>query len=48
MEIAMSITGLFLGGCTMTVYLCCLQLNRISGYEAEVQRLREKLNEIKI
>lgn len=44
MEITMLIIGLLLGGCTMTALLCCLQLNRISGYEAELQRLKEKLD----
>jgi len=44
MEITMLMIGLLLGGCIMTALLCCLQLNRISGYEAEIQRLKEKLN----
>lgn len=44
MEIAMLIIGLLLGGCIMTALLCCLQINRISNYEAEIQRLKEKLD----
>lgn len=40
----MLIIGLLLGGCTMTALLCCLQLHRISGYEAEIRILKGQLN----
>lgn len=43
MKIAMFLIGLLLGGCTVTVFLCCLQLNRVRDYETEIQRLREEL-----
>lgn len=44
MKIAMFLIGLLLGGCTVTMFLCCLQLNRVSDYETEIQRLKEKLD----
>ena len=36
--------GLLLGGCIAGVVLCCVQVNRISQYQQEIHRLREKLN----
>lgn len=38
------LVGLFIGGLSMTVILCCLQLHRTNEYEAEVQRLLAELN----
>ncbi len=38
------IIGLLLGGCVAVAILCCMQINRISRYEQEIRRLKEKLN----
>lgn len=38
------VIGLLLGGCTVGMILCGMQLNRISRYEQEIRRLNEKLN----
>lgn len=38
------LVGLLLGGLITTVLMCCLQLHRVNEYEAEIQRLRSKLN----
>lgn len=38
------IIGLLLGGCVAVTILCCMQVNRISRYDQEIRRLREKLN----
>lgn len=38
------IIGLLLGGCVALVILCCMQINRISRYEQEIRKLKEKLN----
>ncbi len=35
--------GLFNGGVWITLLLCCLQINRINEYEAELRRLRAQL-----
>ena len=34
--------GMVLGGMVAAALLCCLQINRINGYEAEIRRLRKK------
>lgn len=36
--------GLLLGGIVATLVLCCLQINRINEYEAELQKFRSQLN----
>ena len=36
--------GLLLGCIVATLVLCCLQINRINEYEAELQKLRSQLN----
>ena len=36
--------GLMLGGMTAIGFLCCLQIQRINAYEAEIKRLKSKLN----
>lgn len=36
--------GLLLGGCIAGVFLCCVQVNRVSKYQQEIHKLREKLN----
>ncbi len=38
------IIGFLLGGCVAVAILCCMQINRISRYEQEIRRLKEKLN----
>ena len=38
------LVGLFIGGIVATLVLCCLQINRINKYEAELQKLRSQLN----
>lgn len=38
------IMGLLIGGIVTTLVLCCLQINRINKYEAELQKLRSQLN----
>lgn len=42
-ELAWLITGVLLGGCIGITIMCCLQLNRINAYEAEIQKLKEQL-----
>ena len=37
------IIGLLLGGCITLVVLCCLQINRINEFEAEIRKLRAQL-----
>lgn len=36
--------GLFIGGIVATLVLCCLQINRINEYEAELRKLRAQQN----
>lgn len=43
-ELAWLITGILLGGCIGITLMCCLQLNRINVYEAEIRSLKKKLN----
>lgn len=43
-ELAWLITGILLGGCIGIMLMCCLQLNRINAYEAEIRSLKKKLN----
>ena len=38
------LVGLFIGGIVTTLVLCCLQINRINEYEAELRKLRSQLN----
>ena len=38
------LVGLFIGGIVTTLGLCCLQINRINEYEAELRKLRSQLN----
>ena len=38
------VIGLLLGGCSAGVILCCVQVNRVSKFQQEIHRLREKLN----
>lgn len=38
------ILGCIVGGFIGIALMCCLQINRISDYESEIQRLREKQN----
>ena len=35
---------LFIGGIVATLVLCCLQINRINEYKAELRRLRAQQN----
>lgn len=42
--LAWLLVGLLLGGCIAAAILCCVQVNRISFYEQELHRLRQKLN----
>ena len=37
--------GMMLGGCVATVLLCCLQINRINAYEAEIRKLKKKTDQ---
>lgn len=37
------LVGLFLGGIVTTLLLCCLQINRMNDYEAELRKLRSEL-----
>lgn len=39
------LVGLLLGGCVSFMVLCCIQLNRINSYEAEIRKLRSQLND---
>lgn len=43
-ELAWLLAGLLIGGCIAVTVLCCVQINRISDYEQEIRRLRQKLN----
>ncbi len=38
------LVGLFIGGIVATLVLCCLQINHINEYEAELRKLRSQLN----
>lgn len=38
------LVGLFIGGIVATLVLCCLQINSINEYEAELRKLRSQLN----
>jgi len=44
-ELAWLLTGILIGCCIGIGVLCCMQVNRISYYEQEIRRLKEKLNE---
>lgn len=46
-ELLFFIIGLLLGGIAAFAVLCCLQINRINKYEAEIRRLRIQLSEKK-
>ena len=39
------LVGLLLGGCIVGTLLCCLQINRISGYEQEIRMLKQNLSD---
>lgn len=43
-ELAWLLLGLLIGGCIAVAILCCIQINRISYYEQELHRLKQKLN----
>jgi len=43
-ELAWLLLGLLIGGCIAAAILCCIQINRISYYEQELHRLKQKLN----
>ena len=38
------LVGLFIGGNVATLVVCCLQINRINEYEAELRKFRSQLN----
>ena len=42
--LAWLLLGLLIGGCIAAAILCCIQINRISYYEQELHRLKQKLN----
>lgn len=44
MNAILFLAGLLCGGCFSVVFLCGMQLHRLNKYEAEIHRLREKLN----
>lgn len=44
-ELAWLLAGLLIGGCSAATILCCIQINRVSYYEQELQKLRQKLND---
>lgn len=44
-ELAWLLAGLLIGGCIAVAVLSCVQINRISDYEQEIRRLRQKLND---
>lgn len=44
-ELAWLFTGILIGGCIGISILCCMQINRISYYEQEIRKLKEKLNQ---
>ena len=44
-ELAWLFTGILICGCIGIGILCCMQINRISYYEQEIRRLKEKLNQ---
>lgn len=44
-ELVWLLAGLLIGGCVATGVLCCVQISRVSEYEQEIRRLKEKLNE---
>jgi len=37
------LVGLFLGGIVTTLLMCCLQINRMNDYGAELRKLRSEL-----
>ncbi len=38
------LSGLLIGGCMVSVILCCIQVNRRNEYEQELRRLHKELN----
>ena len=42
-ELAWLITGLLLGGGIGITLMCCVHLNRVNAYEAEIRKLKEQL-----
>lgn len=38
------IIGMMIGGCLAALFMCCLQINRINEYEAEISGLKAELN----
>lgn len=38
------LVGLLIGSIVTTLILCCLQINRINEYKAELQKLRSQQN----
>lgn len=40
-DVLFLLLGMILGGCAAAVLLCCLQINRINDYEAEIRRLKD-------
>lgn len=41
-ELLFFLLGMMIGGFVALVMLCCLQINRINMYEAEIRRLRRQ------
>ena len=44
-KLAWLLTGILIGGCLTATILCCIQINRVSYNEQELQKLRQKLND---
>lgn len=38
------IIGMMIGVCMAVLFMCCLQINRINEYEAEISGLKTELN----
>lgn len=43
-EILFFILGMFVGGFTMTLMMCCLHAAHINEYESELRRLEQENN----
>ena len=44
-ELLFFVLGIIIGGLSATVIMCCLQVNKINDFEAEIKKLKQNCNE---
>lgn len=44
-ELLFFVLGIIIGGLSANVIMCCLQVNKINDFEAEIKKLKQNCNE---